>query len=83
VIAGKFVITEFWGGFIIYVSVGLTALDVMGSRKAGRAKYAPLWRCGGGEARTADREEKTANMDVCGFFYFSAPGYGRGLSLPL
>jgi hypothetical protein len=55
----------------------------MESRKAGRAKYAPLRRDKGGEARRADREEKNANTDVCVFFYFSAPGYGRGLPLPL
>jgi hypothetical protein len=63
--------------------VGLVRLYVMGSRKAGRVKNTPLRRYNGGEARRADCEEKNANMDVCVFFYLTAPGYGRGLSLPL
>jgi hypothetical protein len=64
-------------------AVGLTTLCVMGSRKSGRAEYALLWWCGGGGGRKPTYREKNANMDVCVFFYFSAPGYGRGLSLPL
>jgi hypothetical protein len=42
-----------------------------------------LRRVIGGAARTAAWEEKNANTDVCVFFYLSAPGYGRGLPLPL
>ena len=64
-------------------AVGLSTLCVMVSRKSGRAKYAPLWWCGGGGGRKPTCKEKNANMDVCVFFYLSAPGYGRGLPLPL
>ena len=63
-------------------AVGLTALCVMGSRKAGRAKYTPLWWCGGGGGRTPPSREKNANMDVCVFFYHSAPGHGPGAAPP-
>jgi hypothetical protein len=42
-------------------------------------------RCGGTEAgrQEADREEKNTGMDAGVFFYLTAPGYGRGLPLPL
>jgi hypothetical protein len=83
VIAGKRIITEFWGGGITYEAVGLIALCAMGRRKSGRAYYAPLWRCGGGGGRTPPWTEKNANVRVCVFFFRSVPGYGRGLSLPL
>ena len=63
-------------------AVGLTTLCVMGSRKAGRAKYTPLWRCGGGGGRTPPSREKNANMDVCVFFFHSAPGHGPGAAPP-
>jgi phage/plasmid-associated DNA primase len=33
-------------------TVGPIALNLMERRKAGRADYAPLWRCGGGGGRT-------------------------------
>jgi hypothetical protein len=48
------------GGVIIYVSRGgRITHGVMGRRRAGWAKYAPLRRYNGGEARRADGEEKT------------------------
>jgi hypothetical protein len=55
---------------------------MMESRKTGRAKYAPLWRCGGGGSRKPTYREKNANMDVCVFFY-PAPDHGEGALLPL
>jgi hypothetical protein len=42
-------------------------------------------RCGGTEAgrQEADWEEKNTGTDAGVFFYLTAPGYGRGLFLPL
>jgi hypothetical protein len=55
----------------------------MERRKSGWAEYASLWWSFGGGGRKPTYREKNANTDVCVFFYFSAPGYGRGLPLPL
>jgi hypothetical protein len=54
----------------------------MERRKSGRAYYDPLWRCGGEGGRKPTYREKNANMDVCVFFYLSAPGHGSGAVPP-
>jgi hypothetical protein len=50
VIAGKFVITEFWGGFSIYVSRGDYNAVRNGKPKSRAGRVRPIvavWRCGG------------------------------------
>jgi hypothetical protein len=62
----------FRGSFIAYEAVGLTTHSVMVSRKSGRAKYAPLWRCGGGGGRKPTYREKTQTR-MFAFFSTSRP----------
>jgi hypothetical protein len=62
------------GNRIIYEAVGLITRCVMGSRKAGRVKYAPLRRYNGGEAGSRPGEKKTQT----GRFVFFLP-YGPRL----
>jgi len=56
---------------------------MMNSQSPERANYTPLRRQGGSEATGRCLPiEKNANMDICGFFFFSARGYSSGLLLP-
>jgi hypothetical protein len=51
----------------------------------GRAPFKLIvlrWRCGGGGGRKPTYREKNANMDVCVFFYLTAPGHGPGAAPP-
>jgi hypothetical protein len=77
VIAGKAnALAIFKGGGSFYVSRGAHSKRRVG----GVRPVVAVWRRG---RQDAALKEKTANRDVCGFFYLAAPGYVRGLSLPL
>jgi hypothetical protein len=63
-------------------AVGRITQDMMGSRKAGRAEYAPLRRYKGGEARTADLNRKKRKHGRLRFFLLCGPRLRPGAVPP-
>jgi hypothetical protein len=55
---------------------------MMGSRKTGWAKYAPLRRYNGGGGRKPTYRGKNAGMDAGVFFYLAASDHGEGAVPP-
>jgi hypothetical protein len=71
-----------WGYHIcISRGAGYAECDEKPEGRVGRVR--PAAAVQGRGRQEADLQGKNANMDVCVFFYFSTPGYGRGLPLPL
>jgi hypothetical protein len=70
------------GSIITYGAAGLITLHVMGSRKSGWAKYAPLRRYKGGEARTADLNRKKRKHGRLRFFLPLGPRLRSGAAPP-